>query len=44
LGDRKAYKMLVRKLEGKKQLGRPRNRWEDNIELCLNEIGCESLD
>jgi hypothetical protein len=28
---RKAYKILVGKLEGKRSLGRPRHRWEDNI-------------
>jgi hypothetical protein len=32
MGDeRKVYKVLVRKLEGKRPLGRPRSRWEDGI-------------
>jgi hypothetical protein len=30
---RNAYKMLVRKPEGKRPLGRPRCRWEDNIKM-----------
>jgi hypothetical protein len=34
-----AYKMLVRKHEWKKPLGRPRPRWEDNIRMDLREIG-----
>jgi hypothetical protein len=32
---RNAYKILVRKPEGKRPLGRPRLRWEDNIEVDL---------
>jgi hypothetical protein len=32
------YKFLVGKPEGKKLLGRPRCRWEDNIEMGLVEI------
>jgi len=35
---------LVGKLEGKKQLGRPRRRWEDNIKMDLQEMGCGGLD
>ena len=30
--------------EGKIQLGRPRGRWEDNIKMDLQEVGCGSLD
>jgi hypothetical protein len=30
-----AYKMLVGKLEGKRPLGRPRHKWEDNIRMNL---------
>jgi hypothetical protein len=33
-----AYRILVGKSEGKKSLGRPRRRWEDNIKMCLSEI------
>jgi hypothetical protein len=40
--ERKMYKVLVRKLEGKRPLGRPRRRWEDGIRMDLREIvlGC----
>jgi hypothetical protein len=34
------YRVLVGKLEGKIQLGRPRRRWEDNIKMDLQEVGC----
>jgi hypothetical protein len=30
-----AYRVLVGKLEGRKPIGRPRHRWEDNIEMDL---------
>ena len=36
---RVVYKVLVGKLEGKRPLGRPRRRWEDNIKLDLEEVG-----
>jgi hypothetical protein len=32
-----AYRVLVRKSEGKRPLGRPRRRWEDNIKMDLQE-------
>jgi len=34
------YRLLVGKPEGKKPLGRPRCRWEDNIKMDLQEVGC----
>jgi hypothetical protein len=34
------YRVLVRKPEGKRPLGRPRHRWEDNITVDLQEVGC----
>ena len=36
------HKVLVGKPEGKRQLGRPRRRWEDNIKMDLEEVvrGC----
>jgi len=37
---RNAYKILVEKPEGKRQLGSPECRWEDNIRMDLREIGC----
>jgi hypothetical protein len=37
--ERKVYKVLVEKPEGKRSLGRPRHRWEDGIRMDLREIG-----
>jgi hypothetical protein len=37
--ERKVYKVLVGKPEGKRPLGRPRHRWEDGIRMDLREIG-----
>ena len=34
------YRVLVGKHEGKRTLGRPRCRWEDNIKMDLQEVGC----
>jgi hypothetical protein len=40
LGDmRNANKILVKKLVGKRPLGRPRSRWVDNIRVDLRETG-----
>jgi hypothetical protein len=36
---RNAYRILMRKPEGKRPLGRPRCRWVDNIEMDLRQIG-----
>jgi hypothetical protein len=36
--SRNAYRILVRKSEGKSPLGRPRGRWIDNIKMDLREI------
>jgi hypothetical protein len=36
---RGAYNILVRRPEGRRPLGRPRRRWEDNIKIDLMEIG-----
>jgi len=38
------YKILVGKPEGKRPLGRPRRRWEDNIRMDLKELGWEGVD
>jgi hypothetical protein len=38
-GERNAYVVLVRKLEGKRPLARARRKWEDNIKMVLKEIG-----
>ena len=32
------------KPEGKRPLGRPRRRWEDNIKMDLQEVGCVGMD
>jgi hypothetical protein len=37
--DRKMYKVLVGKPEGKRRLGRPRCRWENGIRMDLRETG-----
>jgi hypothetical protein len=34
------YRILVGKAKGKRPLGRPRHRWEDNIKMNLQEVGC----
>jgi hypothetical protein len=38
--ERGVYRVLVGKPEGKRPLGRPRHRWEDNIRMDLQEVGC----
>jgi len=45
MGERRdVYRVLVGKPEGKKPLGRPRLRWEDNIKMDLQEVGCGGMD
>jgi hypothetical protein len=41
---RDVYRVLVGRPEGKRQLGRPRRRWEDNIKLDLREIRIEGAN
>jgi hypothetical protein len=41
---RHVYRLLVRKPEGKRPLGRPRRRWLDNIKMDLLEIGLSIVD
>jgi hypothetical protein len=36
--DRGVYRVLVRKPEGKRPLGRPRRRWEDNIKMGFQKV------
>jgi hypothetical protein len=38
------YRVLVGKPEGKRPLGRPRRRWEDNIKMDLQDVGCGGMD
>jgi hypothetical protein len=42
--ERKVYKVLMGKSEGKRPLGRPRHRLEDWIRMDLREIGCWGVD
>jgi len=45
MGERRGvYRALVRKSEGKRPLGRPRRRWEDNIKMDIQEVGCGGMD
>jgi len=37
---RGVYRVLVGKPEGRKPLGRPKRRWDDNIKMDLQEVGC----
>jgi hypothetical protein len=42
MGDRRGvYMVMVGKPEGKRPLGRPRRRWDVNIKMDLQEVGCE---
>jgi len=41
---RVVYRVLVGKPEGKRPLGRSRCRWEDNIKMDLQEVGCRGMD
>jgi hypothetical protein len=38
--ERGVYRVLVRIPEGKRPLGRPKRRWEDNIRMDLQEVVC----
>ena len=45
MGERRsAYRVLVRKPEGKRPFGRIRLRWEDNIKMDVQEVGCGNMD
>jgi hypothetical protein len=41
---RGVYRVLVGKPEGRRSLGRPGYRWEDNIKMDLQEVGCGGVD
>jgi hypothetical protein len=43
-GRRGVYSVLVGKPERKKPRGRPRRKWEDNIKMDLQEVGCGGMD
>jgi hypothetical protein len=42
--ERKVFKVLVGKPEGKSTLGRPRRRWEDGVRMNLRDIDLEGVD
>jgi len=42
--SRSVYRVLVGKPQRKQRLGRPGRRWEDNIKMDLQEVGCEVMD
>jgi len=45
MGERRSvYSVLVGKPEGKRPLGRPRRRWEENIKTDLQEAECGGMD
>jgi hypothetical protein len=45
MGERRVmYRVLVGKPVGKRPLGRPRPRWEDNIKMDLQKVGCGVMD
>jgi len=45
MGERKGvYRVLMGKSEGKRPLGRPRSRWDDNIKMDLQEVECGGKD
>jgi len=45
MGERRGvYRVLVRKPERKRPLGRSKLRWEGNIKMDLQEVGCGDMD
>jgi len=42
-GEERCIQFFVGKPEGKRPLGRPRHRWEDNIKMGLQETGCGDM-
>jgi len=43
MGERRGvYRVMVGKPEGKRTLGRPRCRWDDNIKMDLQEVGVQT--
>jgi hypothetical protein len=41
---RSVYRVLVGKPEGKRPLGRPRRRWDDDVRMDVQEVGCGFWD
>ena len=45
MGERRGvYRVLVGKPEGKKPLGRSKRRWEDNVKMDFQKVGCGGMD
>ena len=45
MGERRGiYRVVMGKFEGKRPIGRSRHRWEDNIKMDLQEVGCRDMD
>jgi len=45
MGERRGvYRILVGKPEGRKPLGRPRRKWEDNIKMDLQKVRCGGME
>ena len=45
MGEKRGvYRVLVRKPEGKRPLGRPGRKWKDNTKKDLKEVGCGIMD
>jgi hypothetical protein len=42
--ERGAYRILVGRPKGRRPLGRPRRRWEDNIKMDIREVGCGGMN
>jgi hypothetical protein len=43
-GEERHLQVFGGNLEGKRPLGRPRRRWEENIKMDLQEVGCGTMD
>jgi hypothetical protein len=44
INRRYVYRVLVGKSEGERPLGKPKLRWENNIKMDLQEVGCRGMD
>jgi hypothetical protein len=41
---RGVHRVLVGKTESKRPFGKPKHRWENNIKMDLQEVGCDGMD